>query len=190
VHDLTRLLAELPSPPVLIGHSMGTAVIQKYLEGGHAKAAILLAPVPSHGGWQVGARMIHTHGPGILRDVFSRNILYPTAQQFRAQCFSDAAPDALIEQVLTQVHMESIPALADLLLFDLPRPKRIRGQCPMLVIGGDADALFSVDEMHKAARELGADVQIFPGIAHNLMQDVGWRGVAECMMDWMRSLPN
>ena len=191
VNDLVGVIAGFPEPPILIGHSMGAHVVQKYLEKRSAPASILMAPVPPHGGWQTGLRMIRMHGPGILRDVVTlrRNVLLPTAEQLRAQCFSDAAPDALIEEVLGQIHLESIPAIVDMLLLDLPRPARIRGRLPLLVIGGDADALFSPAEMQKTARALDAEIEMFPGMAHNLMQDVGWQGVAERMLAWLRGLP-
>jgi predicted alpha/beta hydrolase family esterase len=42
--DLARAVAELPAEPVLIGHSMGTVVVQRYLAKAHAAGVALLAP--------------------------------------------------------------------------------------------------------------------------------------------------
>ena len=48
--DVARVAAALPRPPVLIGHSMGALVVQKYFEkAAHAPAMILASPVPSYG---------------------------------------------------------------------------------------------------------------------------------------------
>jgi alpha-beta hydrolase superfamily lysophospholipase len=186
--DVAEVVASLPRPPVLIGHSMGAHVVQKYLEGHTIPAAVLMAPGPPHGGWQTARRMIRMHAPGILRDLFllRRNVLYPTAAQVRAQCFSADAPETLVEEVLGQLHMESPRALLDSLLLDLPRPPQ--DAPPMLVMGGDADSLVSVKEFRKTARVLGAEVAVFPGMAHNLMQDVGWQNVAARIMDWLREV--
>src|SRR5512146_310002 len=43
VEDLADAVQQLPSPPVLIGHSMGGFIIQKYLEGHDAPGAVLLS---------------------------------------------------------------------------------------------------------------------------------------------------
>jgi pimeloyl-ACP methyl ester carboxylesterase len=39
----------LPTPPVVIGHSMGGFVVQKYLETHQAPAGVLLASIPPRG---------------------------------------------------------------------------------------------------------------------------------------------
>src|SRR5512142_1885169 len=43
VEDLATAVQQLPSPPILIGHSMGGFIIQKYLEVHTAPAAVLLS---------------------------------------------------------------------------------------------------------------------------------------------------
>ena len=49
VDDVASAVRELPSPPVLIGHSMGGFVIQKYLEDHAAAGAVLLSSPPPVG---------------------------------------------------------------------------------------------------------------------------------------------
>ena len=49
VDDVASAVRELPSPPVLIGHSMGGFVIQKYLEDHEAAGAVLLSSPPPVG---------------------------------------------------------------------------------------------------------------------------------------------
>src|ERR1700694_728034 len=44
--DVARVAGKLPSPPVLIGHSMGAAVVERLIAAGPVRAAALLAPVP------------------------------------------------------------------------------------------------------------------------------------------------
>ena len=43
VEDVANVVQQLPSPPILIGHSMGGFIIQKYLEDHDAPAAVLLS---------------------------------------------------------------------------------------------------------------------------------------------------
>ena len=43
VEDVTNAVGQLPSLPILIGHSMGGFIIQKYLEDHDAPGAVLLS---------------------------------------------------------------------------------------------------------------------------------------------------
>src|SRR5207249_4856508 len=47
--DVARIASGLPSPPVLIGHSMGAAIVERLLVSGPVRAAALLAPGPPRG---------------------------------------------------------------------------------------------------------------------------------------------
>ena len=49
VHDVDSVAKSLPKPPVVVGHSMGGIVVQKYLESHDTPAAVLLASVPVSG---------------------------------------------------------------------------------------------------------------------------------------------
>src|SRR5215467_9242357 len=49
VEDVANAVRQLPGPPILIGHSMGGFIIQKYLEEHDAPAAILLSSPPPAG---------------------------------------------------------------------------------------------------------------------------------------------
>lgn len=47
--DVEQVIRQLEQPPVLIGHSMGGLIVQKYLETHQSPAAVLLASVPIRG---------------------------------------------------------------------------------------------------------------------------------------------
>src|ERR1700721_1001285 len=49
VEDLKQTVDSLPATPILIGHSMGGFVVQKYLERSRVPLAVLLASVPPTG---------------------------------------------------------------------------------------------------------------------------------------------
>ncbi|MCX7147762.1 MAG: alpha/beta fold hydrolase [Sulfuritalea sp.] len=65
--DVAQLVAELPAPPVLIGHSMGALVVQRFLEKGQAAAVIMMAPVPTTGLAGCSAQL-HVRQPDFLRE--------------------------------------------------------------------------------------------------------------------------
>ena len=49
VDDLVKVVSQIDEPPVLIGHSMGGFVVQKYLEHHQAAGVVLLCSVPPQG---------------------------------------------------------------------------------------------------------------------------------------------
>ena len=49
VDDVASVVDNLPTRPVLIGHSMGGFVVQKYLESHDAAGGVLLASIPPSG---------------------------------------------------------------------------------------------------------------------------------------------
>ncbi|MBK7413891.1 MAG: alpha/beta fold hydrolase [Dechloromonas sp.] len=60
VADLAAAVETLTEPPVLIAHSMGCLVSQRYLEQGTARAVAFLAPVPPTGTAGTAARFALT----------------------------------------------------------------------------------------------------------------------------------
>ncbi|MGM0715392.1 alpha/beta hydrolase [Brevibacillus parabrevis] len=49
VEDVSHVASSLKQPPILVGHSMGGFVMQKYLENHSAAAGVLLASAPPGG---------------------------------------------------------------------------------------------------------------------------------------------
>ena len=57
--------------------------------------------------------------------------------------------DSLVEWLYPQLQDESYFSFMDMLLLDLPKPKRIK--TPLLVLGGEYDAIFPRHEVEKTA---------------------------------------
>jgi pimeloyl-ACP methyl ester carboxylesterase len=186
VTDLAAAVADVPEAPVLIGHSMGGLVVQKYLERRRARAAILLAPSPARGMLRSGARMLLRH-PLILAHValtLEAGHLYSTPARARALLFGPALSDARLADYVARFGRESVRALFDL-VFDRPRVEDIRGKCPMLVMGAENDAILSRADITETARAYQAAWHMVPSIGHDMMLDVGWESVARHMADWI-----
>ena len=79
VADVAAVAATLPTPPVLIGHSMGGLVVQKYLERHAATAAVLLAAVPTSGATATALRVLRRHPVQFAR-INLRLSLYPVVE--------------------------------------------------------------------------------------------------------------
>ena len=77
VADLEKAVGTMPSPPVLIGHSMGGMVMQKYLEN-HAGIAgvVLMASVPPQGLLPTNLHMAMRH-PFLFQQMALFSLLGP-----------------------------------------------------------------------------------------------------------------
>ena len=127
VADVHQVASQLPGPPIIIAHSMGGYVIQKYLEKYEAKAAVLLAPVPVSGVLRTTLNIARHYPLHFLR-LNLKLSLYPlveTAALTQAQFFSADMPQEQVRRYYEQMQDESYLGFLDMLLLDLPRPKKV-----------------------------------------------------------------
>ncbi len=185
VADVAAVAATLPQPPVLIGHSMGGLVVQKFLERHTVPGAVLLAPVPPSGVLGTTLRLARRH-PLIFVRVNLTLSLYPlvaTPRLARECFFSDNLPDAQVNACWEKLQDESFRAFVDMLALDLPRP--IQGSTPMLVLGAGKDTIFTPAEVSATAAAWGAELEILPNIAHDMMLEPQWQAVAMRISEWL-----
>ena len=185
VADVAAVAASLPRPPVVIGHSMGGFVVQKYLEHHAAPGAVLLAPVPPRGVLGTTLRLARRH-PLIFARVnltLSLYALVATPALARECFFSAGLPDAQVNAHWERLQEESFRAFLDMLALDLPRPTP--GRTPMLVLGAADDTIFTPAEVRATAVAWDAELEIFPRIAHDMMLEPLWLTVAERIAGWL-----
>jgi len=82
---------------------------------------------------------------------------------------------------------ESRRALMDLTLLAM-RLARHRPKLPVLVLGGQSDAVFPPDLLGFTAARWHADVAVIPRAGHTLMLDAHWLAAAERMAEWLDRL--
>ncbi len=187
VADVIEVAARLPQPPLLIGHSMGGFVVQKYLESHPAHGAVLMCSVPPQGLMSAAFGMMFSH-PGLLTDL-NRLMNGGTVAL-------DALREALFAQPiavddLTRFYHWSQPeshrAIWDMTLFNLPHPSRL-ADIPLLVLGAERDHLIPPSLVEMTASRYGVEAEIFPGVSHGLMLERDWRKVAERVLQWIGAL--
>lgn len=188
VADLERAVAGLDGPPpVLVGHSMGGLVVQRYLERHPATAAVLMASVPPSGLMPSTWRML-VSDPLLFAQFGLMQGLGPRAVDLdvaRRAVFSDHLPEAELARYARYMQPESQRAIWEMSATGIPRPWRIGRAPPMLVLGAQDDALFSVSEVQATARRWHAECEILPGMAHALMLEPGWETVAGRIVQWL-----
>ena len=185
VADVASVAGSLPQPPVVIGHSMGGAIVQRYLETPRAPAGVLLASMPPAGACTAALRLARRHPLAFAKANLTLS-LYPlvaTPRLAREAFFSERLADERALAYAGRLGDESYLAFLDLLGLDLPRPQRVA--VPMLVLGAGEDTFFDSREIAATARALRTEAVIFPGMAHDMMLEPGWQGVAERMATWI-----
>jgi len=190
VADVASVVDGFGRQPVLIGHSMGGFVAQRYLERYPAAAAVLLAPVPATG--LAGPGMAVAAGnPALFWDLgmaheFGRMARNP-ALLFEAVFGHE--PGGGFGQYMARMDEESHRAWLEMCGPGLIDTRRIEG-VDILVLGGDGDRVIPPAFIRSAARQLGKSAEILPGLGHALMLEDGWETVAGRIDDWLAGLPN
>jgi non-heme chloroperoxidase len=180
VADVERIAAQLPEAPVLVGHSMGAAVVERLMATRPVRAAALLAPLPPVGLMPVAARLA-AERPDYLLHIASLDPTRLSDEVLSALepfYFSPRADRAVLREAARHLNGESPRALLDLsmrLHWGLPE----REPPPLLVVGAEGDRICRPQDVHATARHHGVEATLFPGLAHMLMLEPGWEAVAE-----------
>lgn len=185
VDDVETVAANLPTRPVVIGHSMGGFVVQKYLETHQAPAGVLLASTPPRGGLAFTLRLTKRHPWLSTKATFTGKTLpfFNSPELARDAFFSSNAPEADVARCAALLQEESQRSGFDQLVLNLPRPKRVIAQ--LLILGGESDWCVTQKEVRATARAYGTEAEIFPGMGHNMMLEPDWAAVAERIHTWL-----
>lgn len=184
VNDVAEVATKLPAPPVLIGHSMGGMVVQKYLEQHDTPAAVLMSSVPPQGlmGSAFGLMMQRPTLMSDLNRIMAGDDV--DISSLREAMFHQPVSDRDLQRYYRLSQPESHRALWDMTLFNLPHPARVR-QVPMLILGAQHDALIPPDQVHMTAATYGGSAEIFPGMGHGMMLEQDWALAAERIAAWL-----
>jgi alpha-beta hydrolase superfamily lysophospholipase len=187
LEDVVAAAAKMTSPPVVVGHSMGGFVTQKYLEDHHAPAAVLVASVPPGGIMGATLRTAARHPLRLLAVNLTWSLygIVKTPERAREMFFGRELDDSLVGRYQSKMTDDAYLAYLDMLLFVRPNVDRVR-RTPLLVLGGDADWTINAADVAATARAYGAELSTFPG-AHDLMLEPGWEKVAERIDGFIRT---
>ncbi len=185
VSDVRRVATMLSESPVLIGHSMGARVVEKYIELYPALGAVLLAPIPPEGlltsafwmGWRTPSMLfeISAFNSGIRGGV--------SLTAVRRAFFRPDTRDAEILRNMGRVQPESITALHELSLPQIGIGRR--RDLPLLVLGGGGDAFFDPHAVRSTARRHRVAATIVDHVPHAMMLDRDWEAVASRIHHWL-----
>jgi pimeloyl-ACP methyl ester carboxylesterase len=186
VADVARVATELPTPPIVIGHSMGGLVVQKFLEAHPAPAAVLLASVPPAGALATTLRIARRHPLEFAKTNMLMR-MYPivgTPQLTREAFFSASMAEDKMQGYFRQIQDEAYRAFIDMLALNLAKPRRVK--TPLLVLGAANDNVFHPNEIEATAKAYHTQAVIFADMAHDMMLEAGWQVVADRIVTWLK----
>ncbi|ULP46321.1 alpha/beta hydrolase [Mycolicibacter virginiensis] len=185
VDDVRSVVDDLPTTPVLIGHSMGGYVVQKYLEFSAAPAGVLLASLTSRAGLAMSLRQTRRHPWLMTQFMYTGKSLklVHSPERAREAFYSATTPESDVVRHAARLQEECQRALLDGMLLKTARPKRIT--TPLLVLGAEHDGCITFKATRALARACGTDAEIFAGMGHNMMLEPGWDAVAQRIHGWL-----
>ena len=175
---------EIGRPSILIGHSMGGIILQKYLEQYTCEKAILLAPAPPHG--VLGTTIKFLAKPYAWWPLLSLNLygLVNTPEKANWAFFSNKISDVALQHYSKKMCSESYLAFLQMLM---PRVKLVHHRStPMLVMAAELDNIFSISDNERTAKKYNAELIIVNDIGHDMMLDVGHERVSEIILKWLK----
>lgn len=185
VEDVATVAVWLETPPVLIGHSMGGFVVQKYLERCTAPAAVLLCAVPPQG---LAASQFHMlmQKPALLMELNKvMNGGQVSLKAVREALFAQPVSDAQLAIFRDHMQIESQRAIWDMTMFNLPLLP-FRQRPPLFVAGAEHDVMVPPFMVQTTAHTYGVAAHIFKDMGHAVTHEQDWQHVAQTIHDWLQ----
>ena len=186
VADVEHVAGQLDAAPMLIGHSMGAAVIERMLATRPVRAAALVAPVPPAGLFSVAARLAAAHPDyvGQLAKFEPSKLTDSLLATLRPFYFSAGVPRPILVEAERHMNVESPRALLDLSLrLHMALPERPTS--PVFVLGAQDDRICTPSDARATAHHHGVTATILPGMAHMMMLEPEWEAAAEALAAWL-----
>lgn len=173
VEAVANAALSLEPAVILVGHSMGGFVIQKYLESADAELAVLVASTPPSGARGMVTRMAR-HNPAAFLKTMLTSQATDSPARTRDYFFSPETPSEVVSDCHRRLQIESTRVLRDML--SPLHPERVR--TPVVVIGAERDWLVApLRDLQATARAYNSTPHVLPG-GHDMMLDVAWEQVA------------
>jgi pimeloyl-ACP methyl ester carboxylesterase len=196
VAHFASLIEQMPSPPILIGHSFGGMIAQKLLGQDKAVAAIAIDAAQIKGVLPVPLSALRATLPVFKNPANKHRAVSLTAEQFRF-AFANAVSEEESQQLYDHW---TIPAPGRPLFeaaaanFNPHSPAKVdtdnSGRGPLLLIMGGQDhtvpeAITRSTLKQYRHSDAVTDVLEFADRGHSLTIDHGWRDVADASLTWL-----
>jgi pimeloyl-ACP methyl ester carboxylesterase len=197
VDHYAALIAELPAPPILIGHSFGGMIAQKLLGQDRGVAAIAIDAAQIKGDLPLPLSALKATLPVFKNPANRHRSVSLTAEQFRY-----AFGNAISEKESAELYERwTIPAPGKPLFeaaaanFNPHSAAKVdtdnSGRGPLLLMSGGKDHTVPESVTRATLKQYRhsdavTEFMTFPSRGHSLTIDSGWREVADAALTWLR----
>ncbi|MBY9078355.1 alpha/beta hydrolase [Paenibacillus sp. HN-1] len=186
MNDVLEVISQLSEKPVLIGHSLGGALVQKILclYPEKIQAAVLMSTTPPDGMFRDFRRLLISR----YKDIYQIRLFdkgksrHMPPQVF----FSPDLPAEKRDEYLGLLQPESTKAQRELMRRIVPRSVSVK--VPLLILGSTQDWFFPGKTVATIGEKYKTEPVIFNNICHDMMLDPNWRTVADQILPFLQKL--
>lgn len=185
--DVAAFAQTLHAPPVLIVHSFGGLIAQRYMQQRYSPqlaGVVFLASVPTTGSQNVAIRILLKQPLKalLITWTFIRKSFVSSKRLARLAFFSDDLPEEKVEHYMAQlaessrVKLLDLPSLSQQYLPLMPPPKE--DMPPIKVIAAADDNVVDLQSQYDLAQTYGTECEVIEHLAHDVMLDTRWEQCA------------
>lgn len=164
-------------PPLLVGHSMGGMVVQRFLTRHVGRGAVLLCSIPPQGMMPLSLQNLWFNPITTLE--MTQTYMMPemtTRQQLQRYMFSGPVDQKKLDKWLQYMVPESQRLIWDMTWSDLPNPFEV-SKTPIAVVGATQDQLVPKLSVTLTAATYGCKAR-WIDCGHGAMLDHNWQDAA------------
>jgi len=186
VEDIRSVVEGLRGKVVVIGHSMGGVLVERFIQNHQVYAAVLITPPPLEGASASFNRLSKNISRiDLLKFVLMKNpfVLVKNPKVSKLMFFTEEMSDEDYKVHYNRLGKESYAVIMEILkpfIKGYLNPLKV----PILLIGAYKDGFFTPDEINATADQYGVQPVFFEG-GHDLMLETSWNKVAESIEKWL-----
>jgi pimeloyl-ACP methyl ester carboxylesterase len=189
VAHLSAIVKALPTPPILIGHSVGGLVVQKLINQGLGSVGVAISPAPPQGIFTVDGNFVKANFPHVNPFAGNKPVIM-TRERFRftfCNTMSTAESDPAFESYVVP-ESRKVPRST---LTSQGHIDFAKDHAPLLIIAGDSDHLVPQALIEKNVKSYKGgglvDFRAFDHRSHFICNQDGWEEVADFALDWVKA---
>jgi alpha-beta hydrolase superfamily lysophospholipase len=185
VAEVESVIDELAlTKPILIGHSMGGIITQKFLEKNVARALVLIAPCPAMGGSLLLPIKYLRQPIAAITATFGRKTRIRNEKMCNRLFFNDITPEKLVAHY-ERLCLESSRAIRQMVFPGFKVKAAKITSIPVAVVAAGKDYFFEFQRLQNWAEEYSYDFLPFPEAAHNLINEPEKFSFGKKIYEWL-----
>uniref|UniRef100_A0A383W958 AB hydrolase-1 domain-containing protein n=1 Tax=Tetradesmus obliquus TaxID=3088 RepID=A0A383W958_TETOB len=205
--DLAEVVQQLGAAPVMVPHSFGGLIAQKYILDSAPANSSSSSSRPAAGSFPrlAGVAFLASVPPSGNRDLIIRwlkrdlVLSWKVTWAFVGKSFANSVDDAKyaffsddLPQEDAVSYQQQLAACSPIRLLDLkdmqqqvPLPAPPADCPPVFVLGGEDDRVLDVQSYKELADYYGTKAVVLPKMAHDVMLDTRWEAAADALRGWL-----